>query len=103
MLVVLCGISCVGKTTVGKILAARLGWEFADFDAEVSKRMGTSISRLKGSCFNAHRYYNAIKEDIAYFYSTLRKADIQFHIGGASANAVAEQLAELIREKQKQL
>ncbi|MBA3770781.1 MAG: AAA family ATPase [Blastocatellia bacterium] len=32
MIVVLAGVSAVGKTTVGKILAERLGWEFLDAD-----------------------------------------------------------------------
>jgi len=32
MIVVLAGVSGVGKTTVGKILAERLGWEFLDAD-----------------------------------------------------------------------
>ena len=32
MIVVLAGVSGVGKTTVGKILAQRLGWEFLDAD-----------------------------------------------------------------------
>lgn len=33
MIVVLMGVSGTGKTTVGKVLAARLGWRFVDADA----------------------------------------------------------------------
>jgi XRE family aerobic/anaerobic benzoate catabolism transcriptional regulator len=31
-----------GKSTVGRLLAARLGWSFVDFDREVEKRAGRS-------------------------------------------------------------
>ncbi len=33
MIVVIAGVAGSGKTTVGKLVAARLGWEFADGDA----------------------------------------------------------------------
>ena len=33
MIVVLAGTSGIGKTTIGKVLAARLGWTFEDSDA----------------------------------------------------------------------
>ena len=32
MIVVLIGVSSVGKTTIGKLLAARTGWKFEDAD-----------------------------------------------------------------------
>src|SRR5277367_2053711 len=32
MIVVLMGVSGVGKTTIGKLLAARTGWKFEDAD-----------------------------------------------------------------------
>ncbi len=35
-----------GKTTVGRRLADRLGWEFRDSDAEVELRVGRSIPEL---------------------------------------------------------
>jgi shikimate kinase len=35
-----------GKTTVGKLLAKRLGWRFADTDSIVERREGMSVSRL---------------------------------------------------------
>src|SRR5512146_761924 len=33
MIVILMGVAGVGKTTVGRLLATQLGWEFADADA----------------------------------------------------------------------
>ncbi len=42
----LIGFMCSGKTTVGRILAERLGWEFLDVDAEIEKREGMSIPEI---------------------------------------------------------
>jgi len=47
MRILLTGISCVGKTTVGKILAERLQYHFFDLDDEIEKYFGESIERLK--------------------------------------------------------
>lgn len=42
----LVGISGSGKSTVGKALAARLGWDFADSDLEIEAQAGHSIPDL---------------------------------------------------------
>ena len=47
MRVLLVGVSCVGKTTIGTILARRLGCAFFDLDAEIERHFGTSIERLQ--------------------------------------------------------
>jgi len=39
---VLVGLRCVGKTTLGSALANRLGWDFLDLDAELARRTGFS-------------------------------------------------------------
>lgn len=41
--VLLVGFMGAGKTTLGPRLAARLGWEFLDVDAELVRRTGLSI------------------------------------------------------------
>lgn len=38
--IVLVGFMAAGKSTVGRILADRLGWEFVDFDEAISERVG---------------------------------------------------------------
>ena len=43
MKILLFGVSCVGKTTTGKLLSERLGWSFYDLDGEVKTRKGTTI------------------------------------------------------------
>ena len=38
MRIILVGVSCVGKSTIGKLLAEKLGYKFFDFDFEVEER-----------------------------------------------------------------
>lgn len=45
--VFLAGVSCVGKTTIGTRLAQRLGYGFADLDAEIERHFARSLARLK--------------------------------------------------------
>lgn len=45
-LVLLVGFMASGKTSVGRRLAARLGWEFVDADAEVEARSGLSVEAI---------------------------------------------------------
>lgn len=61
MRVALFGISCVGKSTLGAKLAEIYDYRFVDFDAEVRARMNMSITRIKKSCFNEHRYRQTVK------------------------------------------
>jgi shikimate kinase len=42
----LVGSSGAGKSTVGPILARRLGWDFIDLDAEIERRTGTGVAEL---------------------------------------------------------
>jgi shikimate kinase len=44
--IALVGFMCSGKTTVGRILASRLGYAFIDTDAEVERRAGTPVDAI---------------------------------------------------------
>ncbi|MGL4421178.1 MAG: shikimate kinase, partial [Gemmataceae bacterium] len=46
----LVGYRGCGKSTVGPILAARLGWDFIDADGELVRRRGQTIREI----FNQH-------------------------------------------------
>jgi len=64
----LVGVPCVGKSTIGKLIAQRLGCPFVDFDLEVEKRMGQHIESLKKSCagFNPeYEYRERVKHVLA--------------------------------------
>ena len=42
----LIGLRGVGKTTVGALLAERLGWRFVDTDAQVEARAGAAVAEI---------------------------------------------------------
>lgn len=44
--IVLVGCRGAGKTTVGRLVAARLGWEFVDTDELVERAAGRSIAQI---------------------------------------------------------
>jgi len=56
MRIFLTGISCVGKTTIGKILAERLRHPFFNLDTEIELYFGESIERLRSRHMTGHSY-----------------------------------------------
>jgi shikimate kinase len=62
----LTGVSCVGKTTVGKELAALLRVNFFDLDCEVEKFFGTSIEKLQNQFLTIHSYRDKASETLAH-------------------------------------
>ena len=56
MRVFLVGVACVGKTTVGAILARRLGCRFLDLDEEVERHFGASVERLQARFLTGYGY-----------------------------------------------
>ena len=60
--ILLVGFMASGKSTVGPLLAARLGWFFLDLDAVVSEEVGLRISEifeLRGEAFFREREHAA--------------------------------------------
>ena len=47
MRVFITGVGCVGKTSIGALLASRLGCRFYDLDVEIERFFKTSIERLR--------------------------------------------------------
>ena len=46
MILTLIGYRATGKTTLGRLLAERLGWDWIDADVEIERRAGKSIARI---------------------------------------------------------
>jgi shikimate kinase len=46
MNIVLIGYRCTGKTTTGRLLAARLGWPLVDTDTVIQERAGRTIKEI---------------------------------------------------------
>lgn len=44
--IILCGFMGTGKSTVGRLVAARLGWPFVDTDAVIEAREGKPIRQI---------------------------------------------------------
>ncbi len=51
---ILAGFMGAGKTTIGQIVAQRLGYEFIDTDAEIERRAGLTIPQLFDQMGEAH-------------------------------------------------
>ncbi|MCX6277481.1 MAG: hypothetical protein NT004_05230 [Bacteroidetes bacterium] len=56
MKIYIVGIGCVGKTTIGKLLADYMNFTFYDLDAEVEKHYQKPIERLQNECFTMNGY-----------------------------------------------
>jgi shikimate kinase len=56
MRILLTGVSCVGKTTIGRLLADRLGLPFFDLDEAVENHFGASIERLQARFLTGYGY-----------------------------------------------
>ncbi|MGB3344277.1 MAG: shikimate kinase [Aequorivita sp.] len=56
MTIYLVGISCVGKTTIGKMLADRIDFTFFDLDQEIQNYFKKPIERIQDECFTMTEY-----------------------------------------------
>ncbi|MBM4175402.1 MAG: hypothetical protein FJ213_04415 [Ignavibacteria bacterium] len=56
MILYLIGISCVGKTTIGRLLADKIGLKFYDLDIEIQNYYKKSIERIQDECFSMNEY-----------------------------------------------
>lgn len=56
MIIYLVGISCVGKTTIGKMLADRIGYSFFDLDQEIQDYYKKPIERIQDEFLTMNGY-----------------------------------------------
>lgn len=56
MRIYIVGISCVGKTTIGKLLAEYLKFSFYDLDIEVEKYYKKALERIQNECLTMNGF-----------------------------------------------
>ena len=56
MILYLVGISCVGKTTIGKMLAETIDFSSFDLDIEIQNFYNKPIERIQDECFSMNEY-----------------------------------------------
>jgi shikimate kinase len=86
--IVLTGFMGSGKSTVGPLLAAELGWTFVDLDAEIERRTGLSVPRI----FSERGEAAFRKEETAALVSALGHARIVIALGGGAPETLGNRL-----------
>ena len=72
MRLLLTGVGCIGKTTVGTKAADLMGLPFFDLDDEVETFFGTSIERLQSRLLTPHSYRNEAAKALLHLLSAPR-------------------------------
>lgn len=67
-LIFLIGFMTAGKSTIGKILANTIGWDFIDLDQEIERLEGKSVIRIFKE--NGESYFRKIESDVLKQYSS---------------------------------
>ena len=75
MRIFLTGVGCVGKTTIGKAMAALLGVRFFDLDEETESFFETSIERLQNRFLTAHSFRNEAAKALVHLLSRPESRD----------------------------
>ena len=77
-----------GKTTVGRQLAARLGWEFLDLDALIESRTGLTVP----SIFAAHGEAHFRQLESQALAASLGRNNIVLALGGGAPESLTNRL-----------
>ena len=85
---VLTGFMGAGKTTVGRLLAARLNWDFLDLDAYIESRSGLSVP----SIFSTHGERRFRQLESAALASALGRNNLVLALGGGAPEVLTNRL-----------
>ena len=85
---VLTGFMGAGKSTVGRMLADRLGWEFLDLDALIEVRTGLSVPQI----FATHGEAHFRKLESQALASALGRRNIVLALGGGAPEVLTNRL-----------
>jgi shikimate kinase len=86
--IVLTGFMGAGKTTVGRLLAARLGWEFLDLDAYIESRTGLAVP----SIFAAHGEAHFRHLESQALAASLGRSNVVLALGGGAPESLTNRL-----------
>jgi shikimate kinase len=85
---VLTGFMGAGKTTVGRLLAARLNWDFLDLDAYIESRSGLSVP----SIFSIHGEAHFRQLESMALASALGRNRLVLALGGGAPEVLTNRL-----------
>ena len=86
--IVLTGFMGSGKTTVGRLIAARLGWTFLDLDQHIESRTGLSVSDI----FAIHGEAHFRRVESTALVSALGKLHAVIALGGGTPETLTNRL-----------
>jgi shikimate kinase len=85
---VLTGFMGAGKTTVGRLLAARIGWDFLDLDACIESRTGLTVPAI----FAAHGEPHFRQLESQALASALGRSNLVLALGGGTPEVLTNRL-----------
>jgi shikimate kinase len=85
---VLTGFMGAGKSTIGRMLADRLGWEFLDLDASIETRTGLTVPQI----FATHGEAHFRKLESQALASALGRRNIVLALGGGAPEVLTNRL-----------
>ena len=99
MIIYLVGISCIGKTTIGKMLADKMGYSFFDLDEEIQDYYKKPIERIQDECLTMNGY----REKASVVLDKLFSKNINSVISGTPSGLKFSYLQVYKRHKDKEL
>jgi shikimate kinase len=85
---VLTGFMGAGKSTIGRLLAARLGWNFLDLDAHLEERTGTTVPEI----FALHGEARFRRLESSALASALTRRNTVIALGGGAPESLTNRL-----------
>ncbi len=95
MIIYLVGMYCVGKTTVGRMLAATIGFSFFDVNDMVEEFYQKPIERLQDECLVMHEF----RRKASIVLDQIFDKDIDCVVAGTPAGLMAGYLSVYKRHK----
>ena len=99
MIIYLVGISCIGKSTIGELLADKLGYSFFDLDEEIRNYFKKPIERIQDECVTMNEY----REKAGGVLDMLLSKNIDSVISGTPSGLKFSYLRVYKRHKDKEL